>query len=195
MILKNILHQGQIWLLQKKTPGKTKEVKDTDRELRPRDKYKEVALFAQEQSDASSSPQNAESQISHSQQANSNHDNPDTEQEKQETIIPPLQMAKQTATAATQTSDDIILKQMNEMALKLNKVDNELNHPRNGVLIQLAKTSAKAQGLYDKIHGAVDGLEIRMQKATQNIQVIQIKFNKWRPIMLEWPICWGRQNA
>lgn len=79
--------------------------------------------------------------------------------------------------SATQTSEDQIMLTLNELQGSFKKLDKDLNDPRNGVAVQLAKTQEKVGNLYSDIHGAVDGLKIRMDqvttKAEDNLKKIQ----------------------
>lgn len=68
------------------------------------------------------------------------------------------------STAFTQTSEDEILNAIKELADKYQKLDEDLNDPKNGIGVQLAKTKESVTKLYTGIHGAVSGIEVRLQQ-------------------------------
>lgn len=75
-----------------------------------------------------------------------------------------------TKAMATQTKEDLTIKAINDLRTELKKLDCKLNDPKNGVLVQLAKTQTKVSEIYTDIHGAVDGLKTQMDKATKKAE-------------------------
>lgn len=68
--------------------------------------------------------------------------------------------------AETQTTSDALLKTVQAMQSQLNKMEEVINDPRNGLSSQLAKTQEKLQNIHSDIHGAVDGILVKMQNLT-----------------------------
>lgn len=67
---------------------------------------------------------------------------------------------------ATQTSDDIIIQKLVSLQTKIDKLDETIEDPKNGLSSQLAKTNNKVDQIYSDIHGAVDGILVRLQQVT-----------------------------
>lgn len=80
-------------------------------------------------------------------------------------------------TIATQTNEDEILVALKELADKYEKLEQKIEHPKNGLTVQLAKTQATVTDLYSDINGAVSGLKVQMTKVTEtamaNVETIQ----------------------
>lgn len=76
---------------------------------------------------------------------------------------------------ATQTSEDAILEIVKALEKQVVKLDADINEPKNGISVQLAKTSMKTQDLYSDIHGKVNGLLIRLDKVSQKTENINTK--------------------
>lgn len=119
---------------------------------------------------------------------NAKHDNEIASKQVESNTISETSIIKETGaiSIATQTNDDEILKALRELAEKYNKVETDLNDPKNGVSVQLAKTQQKVTSLYTDIHGAVSGLEVRMQQITatanSNLEKI-IQIQNWQKRM------------
>lgn len=83
---------------------------------------------------------------------------------------------KEKTSKSTQTTEDVILQELRQLKEKLATLDDGLNHPKNGVAYQLAKQTARVDGVYSDIHGAVDGLKVQVQQisavATENTNKI-----------------------
>lgn len=91
----------------------------------------------------------------------------------------------QTTTRATQTTEDEMLKAIRELAAKYQKVDDDLNDPKNGISAILSKTNEKVTQIYSDIHGAAEGLEVRFKKmeelANNNLtKITQIESSQTR---------------
>lgn len=86
---------------------------------------------------------------------------------------------------ASHTAIDEILKAVKELAVKYNKIENDIHDPKLGISAQLAKTQDKVTNLHTDIHGAVSGLEVRMSQVTETAnanekQIKQIKDSQKR---------------
>lgn len=68
---------------------------------------------------------------------------------------------------ATQTTEDEILKAIQELASKYQSIDDAVNDPKNGITAQLAKTNTTVNTLYTEIYGAVSGLKVQLNKITE----------------------------
>lgn len=77
-----------------------------------------------------------------------------------------LNHEKACTSRATQTTEDEMLKAIKELADKYQRIDNDVNDPKVGISIQLAKTQDKLSSLHTDIHGAVSGIETRLQQIT-----------------------------
>lgn len=85
---------------------------------------------------------------------------------------------KKSADCSTQTSEDEILKAIQELAAKYQSVDDALNNPRDGFISQLAKTQSRVATLHDDIHGAVSGLKVQLEKVIETAKSNSEKMNK-----------------
>lgn len=72
--------------------------------------------------------------------------------------------------ACTQTSEDEILKALKELADKYNKIDHDINDPKDGLSYQLAATQSRVSDLNSDINGAVSGLKVKMQQVTDKAE-------------------------
>lgn len=85
--------------------------------------------------------------------------------------------AKDKVDATTQTMEDKILNSLNEMQQKLQKLDDDIHMPRNGISELLAKANEKVTNLHSDIHGQVNGILTRLdsisQTATDNAEKIK----------------------
>lgn len=70
---------------------------------------------------------------------------------------------KQYNQIATQTTPDRMPTVIAELTKKINGMEEAINHPKNGLAPLLAKNIAKVQDLHSDIHGAVDGILVRME--------------------------------
>lgn len=155
----------------KPTKGKEKETnKQNKRDGSKKDSWDEQVsdseLLAAEKTS------NSENREMPSQQQGACHDNQSKDQSAIETSNSANTPVKSMVSQQTQTSEDMVLKELRELKDNYKKLDNDLNDPRNGVLYQLAKQTTRVDSLYSDIHGAVNGLDVRMtavmEKATNN---------------------------
>lgn len=83
-----------------------------------------------------------------------------------------------TSSKETQTTEDVILKELSAIKEKLNALDTDVNDPKNGINAVLAKNSLRTDNLYTDIHGAVDGIKVRLSnmeiKTNENLRKIEI---------------------
>lgn len=68
---------------------------------------------------------------------------------------------------ATQTTEDEMLKAINELMSKYQVVEETINEPKNGIADQLAKTQETVSKLYSDIHGAVSGVKVQLENLTK----------------------------
>lgn len=78
-----------------------------------------------------------------------------------------IPLEKETVNAETQTSEDEMLSAINELLDKYKKLEETVEHPRNGLSVQLAKTKETVSQLYSDINGAVSGLKVQMAKVRE----------------------------
>lgn len=136
---------------KEKTKGaKQTEFKDTKALKMPiKDKDKEIENAGQPETVVSESSAN---------ESNCN-------QHDQENVAVLSKQSQQTE-AATQTDEDAIFQLIHDLQTRVNKVEDDIHLPKNGIAEQLAKTSAKVQDLYSDIHGQVDGLLVKLSSIT-----------------------------
>lgn len=68
---------------------------------------------------------------------------------------------------ATQTTGEPLIQTIKEMQTQLQGFEDIINDPKNGLTVQLAKTISRVNDLYSDIHGAVNGLKVKMDQVTK----------------------------
>lgn len=69
--------------------------------------------------------------------------------------------------ATTQTNEDVVLQALQNLQQKLDKIEDDLHLPKNGISDQLAKTSEKTQNLYTELHSQVNRVLVRLDQVTK----------------------------
>lgn len=67
-----------------------------------------------------------------------------------------------------------ILEAMSELTTKYNKLDDIINHPKNGIGAQIVKMMLKGDNLYTDIHGATEGILVKMSKLQENVEANKV---------------------
>lgn len=94
-------------------------------------------------------------------------DNADKQRHKKNT-------PQQTVSVQTPQDNQSILSNLVEIKETLNKLCDAIFDPKNGIEVQLGKTITRVDTLYSDIHGAVNGLKVRMDKAEEVTAKVQI---------------------
>lgn len=116
-----------------------------------------------------------------------NHDNenatprePLRQQEESENITE----AEQTSAipivcdATTKTNDDAILQKLDSMQKKIDKLDEDIHHPKLGINTVLAKSNLHLDELYGDINGAVSGIKVRLNNLTAQSSINTTKIQE-----------------
>lgn len=72
--------------------------------------------------------------------------------------------------ATTQTNEDETLKALKGIQSQVNKLEEALNQPKNGINDQLAKTQETVTNLYTDIHGKVSGVFVRLENLSKKLE-------------------------
>lgn len=64
----------------------------------------------------------------------------------------------------TTTQDKAILETLQEIKQSLNKFETAIFDPKNGIEVLLAKTITRVDNIHSEIHGAVNGIKVRLEK-------------------------------
>lgn len=63
-----------------------------------------------------------------------------------------------------------VIKSLQEIKKTLNKMEDAIFDPKNGIEVQLAKTIEKVTEMHTEIHGAVGGRKVRLNKVENSVQ-------------------------
>lgn len=153
----------------RKTSGK----KDKERAKEAREALENIKSMIAKENEKSDNDQSVSANANGDTQltCNQDHDTNSSVQNENATLTSDETLTH-TTSIATQTSEDEILKAIRELAVKYQKIEDVIEHPKNGLSNQLAKAQEKISNLHSDIHGAVNGILVRLQSvsdtATEN---------------------------
>lgn len=106
-----------------------------------------------------------------------NHDNTEPSMHNQ-TSENNSDLRDEASDASTQTDNDALLQVLSDMKLQMNKLEGALYEPKNGILVQLAKTTARTQELHTDIHGKVGGLLVQLNSLSGKASANELKITQ-----------------
>lgn len=69
------------------------------------------------------------------------------------------------------SSKEEMLEALQELTDKFDKLDNIINHPKQGIGAQVVNLTLKGDNLYSDIHGAVDGVLVKLANMNKEVDV------------------------
>lgn len=156
-----------------KKPLNRKE-KDKDKFNKSQSNEELMPAISKDNTNTSKSLVNSDKKDRTNTMAADNHDNNEPAQPQSEKINEKTDNNEEhpitKVSASTQTTEDAILASLNALTTRVVKMEEEIYHPKNSLSYQLAKTNEKVQGVYQDIHGAVDGVKVKLEQVSANIQ-------------------------